>query len=224
MITEIIKINEFSRPGTKRTYTRNIVWHYTGNPGATAAGHVGYFGNTIANQDPNDEVDDTYASAHVFIDRNETIVIIPLDEVAYHASQANPYSIGVELCIEKDWTFHPDTIRQAIEFGAEMAKQYSLNPMTDFLRHYDITGKICPKPWVEDPAAWEQFKEDVKNKMDGKEDIKTLDPGVALTILRTWMKPAWDEAFAANDTDQCAYIGWLGQELRAAAGLPADAE
>jgi len=32
----------------------------------------------------------------------------------------------------------------------------------DVIRHYDITGKICPKYFVEDEAAWEKFREDVK--------------------------------------------------------------
>lgn len=44
-----------------------------------------------------------------------------------------------------------------------------------------------------------------------------LDPGVALTILNTWMKPSYD---AATDQGQKDYIRWLGQELRKAAGLP----
>ena len=29
------------------------------------------------------------------------------------------------------------------------------------LRHYDITGKICPKPFVDDPEAWGRFVRDI---------------------------------------------------------------
>lgn len=160
--------NEFSRPGTKRSFTRNLVFHYTANPGASADNHFKYFGETLANQDPTDNKKDTYASAHVFIDRVKTLVIIPLDEVAYHASNANAYSIGIELCIEKDGSFHPETIKRAIEFAAEMCSCYKLSPLTDFIRHFDVVGKICPKPWVDDPAAWEKFKIDVDNFIKGK--------------------------------------------------------
>ena len=32
----------------------------------------------------------------------------------------------------------------------------------DVIRHYDVTGKICPKYYVENADAWEQFKADVK--------------------------------------------------------------
>ena len=32
----------------------------------------------------------------------------------------------------------------------------------DVIRHYDVTGKICPKYFVEDEKAWELFKGDVR--------------------------------------------------------------
>lgn len=167
MNESLIPINPFSRPGTIRTFTRNIVWHWTANPGATARGHVGYFGNVIGRQDPYDDKADTYASAHVFIDRTETLCIIPLDELAYHASQANPYSVGVELCIELDGSFHPNTVEQAVQLGVELCRLYNITP-SDFLRHYDVTGKICPKQWVENPKEWEWFKTEVGNRLKGK--------------------------------------------------------
>jgi N-acetylmuramoyl-L-alanine amidase CwlA len=213
----IIKINEFSRPGKKRTLTRNVVWHYTANPGASADNHVRYFGETIANQNPNDNEKDTYASAHVFIDRVKTLVIIPLDEVAYHATAANPYSIGVELCIEEDGSFHPETIRQAIEFGAKLAKDYTLNPLTDYIRHFDVTGKICPKPWVDDPAAWDDFK---KCCVEG--DEPKLAKWVASTIYFTWIKPAWEKANESGDQGTMNDMHLLASELRKACGMKED--
>jgi N-acetylmuramoyl-L-alanine amidase CwlA len=171
---DLIPINPYSRPGTPLRLVRNIVIHYTGNPGASAANHVSYFGKVLAEQNPNDDVDDTYASAHVFVDPIEAVLIIPLSEIAYHASQANPYSIGVELCIERDGTFHPDTVRRAAAIVAELCKQYELNPLRDVIRHYDVTGKICPKPYVDDPKAWEAFRQAVENKMKGVEDMDAL--------------------------------------------------
>ena len=27
------------------------------------------------------------------------------------------------------------------------------------MRHYDVTGKRCPMPWVDDPAQWAAFKD-----------------------------------------------------------------
>ena len=66
-----------------------------------------------------------------FIDRKEAREIIPLNEVAYHANErkagpllsalkatapyypggnANLLTLGIEMCIEKDGSFHPDTV------------------------------------------------------------------------------------------------------------------
>ena len=36
----------------------------------------------------------------------------------------------------------------------------------DLLRHYDITGKNCPKYYVQNEDAWESFLEDVKIYME----------------------------------------------------------
>ncbi|NOK23980.1 peptidoglycan recognition protein family protein, partial [Corallococcus carmarthensis] len=138
---EFIPVNPFSRPGTPLRLVRNIVIHYTANPGASAAAHVRYFGQTLARQDPNDDKEDRYASAHLFVDPGDAVLIIPLIEMAYHASQANPYSIGVEMCIEADGSFHPDTVRRTVQIVAELCKRYGLNPLRDVIRHYDVTGK-----------------------------------------------------------------------------------
>ena len=40
------------------------------------------------------------------------------------------------------------------------------------LRHYDVTGKRCPMPWVDDPAQWAAFKDMLtpKNTTTDEED------------------------------------------------------
>lgn len=167
---EFIPVNPFSRPGIPLRVVRNIVMHYTANPGASAANHVRYFGENLARQDPKDNKPDRYASAHLFVDPGDAVLIIPLTEQAYHASQANPYSIGVELCIEHDGTFHPETVRRAEQIVAELCKRYGLNPLRDVIRHFDVTGKVCPKPYIDDPAAWEAFRQHVDRMMKGEED------------------------------------------------------
>ncbi len=38
------------------------------------------------------------------------------------------------------------------------------------IRHYDVTGKVCPKYFVEHEEAWQQFKEEVAAAVrEGKE-------------------------------------------------------
>ena len=34
------------------------------------------------------------------------------------------------------------------------------------IRHYDVTGKICPKYFVDHEDAWELFKGDVKAALE----------------------------------------------------------
>jgi N-acetylmuramoyl-L-alanine amidase CwlA len=41
------------------------------------------------------------------------------------------------------------------------------------LRHYDITGKVCPKPYVDDPKAWQDFKALVARKVAQKKQATT---------------------------------------------------
>jgi len=229
---DFIPINPFSRPG-KPVLVRNIVIHYTANPGASAANHVRYFGQTIARQNPNDGKPDTYASAHMFIDKTEAVLIIPLNEIAYHASQANPYSLGIEMCIEMDGSFHPDTLSRAVEVVSELCKRFGLTS-GDVIRHYDVTGKICPRPFVIDPGAWSAFREAINQKLRGDGDMPKLDPGVATTIINTWISPAWHDADRAQDVvevdgdaaaaaeleKQKTYLNWLANSLRKSAGLP----
>lgn len=34
------------------------------------------------------------------------------------------------------------------------------------IRHYDVIGKICPKPFVDDPAAWKTFVDDLTARVN----------------------------------------------------------
>lgn len=167
---KFINPNKYSRPQKKMVEVRKVVIHYTANLGATAMNHFNYFNN----------LKDVYASAHFFIDKAESLLIIPLDEIAYHANDgsyrgvlelkpnANFLSVGIELCMEKDGSFHPNTIKQAEDVAVELCKRYKLNPMTDIVRHYDITHKNCPAPWVKDVQKFFDFKDRVNDKFIGK--------------------------------------------------------
>lgn len=168
---QFIRVNKYSRPGLKLKDVKKLVLHWTANPGASAANHFMYFDNTIIQAQ-------RYASAHIFVDKNEAINIIPLDEVAYHANDgtyrgvpelkpnANFLSIGVEMCVEKDGTFHLNTIARTEDVFVELCKRFKLDPMKDIVRHYDITRKNCPAPWVTDSKAFEDFKKRVQAKLN----------------------------------------------------------
>jgi N-acetylmuramoyl-L-alanine amidase len=175
---QYVHVNQYTRPGKKLNGVRKLIVHYTANPGATAANHFGYFDKTAP-------AAKRYASAHIFVDKTEAICIIPLDEVAYAAGDvqqrdkngvpyrgvpellpsANYLSISVELCIEKDGTFHADTIARAVDVFAELCAAHKLDPKADIVRHYDVTHKNCPAPWVADVSKFVEFKCQVAEKM-----------------------------------------------------------
>jgi N-acetylmuramoyl-L-alanine amidase len=169
---DFVSVNRYTRPGHKLLSVRGIVVHYTATPGASAKNERNYFNGTCIEQKRS-------ASAHLFVDKNEAILIMPLDEVAYHANEkpskiplfkatapyykggnANLTTIGVEMCIEKDGSLHPETLKRTIAVVAELCKMFKLKE-TDIYRHYDITGKNCPAFWVSNPAGFEAFKAEV---------------------------------------------------------------
>ena len=67
----------------------------------------------------------------------------------------------VELCCIRNSSgkldISDETKKRGAELGRSLIAQYGI-PAENILRHYDVTGKICPAPFVENPAAWEQFK------------------------------------------------------------------
>ncbi len=187
-IEKLVKVNPVTRPGTKLKGVRKIINHYTANPGASAYNHYKYFNGTAIAQK-------RYASAHIFVDKTEAYLIIPLNEVAYHANDgsyrgvpelkpnANLYSIGIELCIEKDGTFHPETLRRAAEINAELCKRFKLDPHKDIVRHYDVTHKNCPARWVKYPKEFTVFKNMVAHVMNPPKKPKEEDDMLDKAIL-----------------------------------------
>lgn len=164
-IEQFIIKNKFSRPGIKNTGIKGIVIHWTATPGASDENEVKFF-------DGADGGGGRYASAHLFVDRDSARLDIPLDEVAYHANDhacripslmpnANFTSIGIEMCVEKDGTIHAETVARTAKVAAALCKQFKLNPANNIFRHFDVTGKNCPAPWVANVALFNQFKKDV---------------------------------------------------------------
>lgn len=161
IITSFLDKNKYSRPGTKRNKTTKIAWHYVGNAGSSAMANRNYFNNAPKHK--------TSASSHYIIGLNgEIIYCVPEGEVAYTTNSANSYSIGIEMCHpDSSGKFNTLTYNAAVELGADLARRYKLNPLKDFIRHYDVTKKCCPKYWVDNKNAWEKFKKDVNNKLKG---------------------------------------------------------
>ena len=52
-----------------------------------------------------------------------------------------------------------------MELTAWLCNRFQLSS-EDVIRHYDVTGKECPKYFVDHEDAWEQFRNDVQKQID----------------------------------------------------------
>ena len=153
--------NAYSRPGMKMSKVKGIVMHYVGNAGSSAEANRNYFENLKSGQKmSNGEY--RFASSHYIVGlKGEIIECVPETEVAYHASSANKDHIGIEVCHPTaDGKFSEVTYKALIRLIIDICKRYSLNPLRNVIRHYDVTGKDCPRYYVQNPSAWEQLKQD----------------------------------------------------------------
>ena len=165
---EHLTVNKYSRPGSKMSSVKGIVIHWVANPNTTAIANRNYF-ESLKTGKKNTKGDYIFASSHYIVGLNgEIIECIPETEVAYHASNANSTHIGIEVC-HPDWDgkFSDVTYQALVELAIDICKRYSLDPLTDIKRHFDITGKDCPRYYVKNPVAWEQVKKDVNDRMKG---------------------------------------------------------
>lgn len=143
-----------------------IVIHYTANNGDTAKGNANYFATTIMKKK---------ASAHYFVDETGYIYQSVKDEdtachcgttgIYYHKECRNANSIGIELCSRKlngNYYFKDKTIEYAIELTKELMIKYNIDA-DHVIRHYDVTHKNCPAPFVADIEKWNDFKNRISN-------------------------------------------------------------
>lgn len=159
---QFISINPYSRPGTKLAAVNGVVVHYVGNPGTTAQQNRDYF-QGLKNQSGSNT---TSVSSHFIVGMDgEIIQCIPVDEKAFASNQRNADTIAIECCHpEADGMFTEATYESLVKLTAWLCKELDLTPK-EVIRHYDVTGKNCPKAFVEDEDAWKQFQKDIKKAM-----------------------------------------------------------
>ena len=137
-----------------RNYTRGrggnpvntVVVHYTGT-NASAHNNLLYFSRNSAG-----------ASAHYFIDRDGTLCqSVSESDTAWHAGswQTNQHSIGIEVVSAGD-DFTEAQVATLGELVRDLMARYGI-PEGSVIRHYDVTGKLCPAPYV-DASKWAELK------------------------------------------------------------------
>lgn len=174
-----------NRPYEKRKKTTAIAVHYIGNAGTSAEANRNYFQNN------NDDV-----SANYIIGLNgEIICCIPPDEVAWCTCQANSYSVSIENCHpDSTGKFNSKTYQSLVELCAYLCRKYGLDE-SDLIRHYDVTGKVCPKGFVpkskggsddNSNTAWKKFKADVKAKLGGTSTTTNTKTATFYRVRKSW--------------------------------------
>ena len=145
-----------------------IVLHFTANNGDTAKNNADYFANNA----------NLRASAHYFVDPNEIYQSVKDSDTAWHCGRErggsyyndcrNANSIGIEMCsvIRNGVYVIPDaTVRNAAELVRYLMARHHV-PVSRICRHYDVTHKECPEPWVRNPQLWQKFKTMLTEKED----------------------------------------------------------
>lgn len=152
---QLLTPNEYSRPQIPIEKINYIAIHYTANPGATAQANRNYFENLAHTQE-------TKVSSHFVVGLDgEVIQCIPTSEMSYATNSRNVDSVSIECChMDETGAFETATYQSVVKLTAWLCTRFGLTE-ENVIRHYDVTGKSCPKYYVDHPDAWAQMKADI---------------------------------------------------------------
>ena len=204
-----------SRPTSNIKY---LVIHYTSNDGDTDEANGKYFADNVVK-----------ASAHYFVDDDSITQSVPDNYAAwavggnkyascsrtgggtYYKICTNSNSLSIEICDDvKNGKVYPSakTIENALELAKVLMKKYNI-PVSNVIRHFDVTGKLCPAYWcgsAENDKLWkvaflhklgvpnttleyslQQFVRDVQSvtgsKVDGIAGQETLSNTITVSAI-----------------------------------------
>ena len=156
-IKKNLTLTNYKRATNKKN--KYIVIHYTANNGDTAYNNTVYFKTAYRG-----------ASANYFVDEKNIYQCVEDDQIAWHCGTKGKYyheacrndnSIGIEMCSRKDengkYYIKEEVINKTIELVNYLMKKYNI-PKENVIRHYDVTHKACPEPFVRDVAQWNAFR------------------------------------------------------------------
>lgn len=153
---QIIHKHSTARTGILLDDIKNIVIHYVGNPNTSAKNNRDYFNKPS-----------TGVSSHFIVGLGgEVIQCVPIYERSAASNQRNKDTISIETCHpDESGKFNDNTYNSLVKLTAYLCYQFDLK-QDDVIRHYDVTGKNCPKYYVENEDEWENFKKDVGKAID----------------------------------------------------------
>lgn len=137
-----------------------IVVHYTGTPSNDCSAERAYQSILRSRRE---------ASTHYLVGNDGVLQILDEDKQAWHVGGENDAkkhkitcfnsnSIGVDIVEGKgdkssgkvddnDWYFSFNALSDAVDLIASLCVKYEI-PVERVVRHYDVTGKKCPRPFV----------------------------------------------------------------------------
>lgn len=145
---KLIEVDGASRRGEKLEAVRDIAVHYVANPGSSAVANRNYFNSP-----------ESTTSSHFIVGlEGEVILCVPLDEKSSATNERNRDTISIEVCHpDETGRFSQQTTASLIRLLSYLLEEFDLE-RENIIRHYDVTGKLCPKYYVENPDAWEELK------------------------------------------------------------------
>ena len=185
------KSQKATRIGGKRSLSsiKAIVFHYTGNSGTTASalGNARYFARGC---------DGRAASAHYVVDeKNIVYECVPLDTIAWAVGDGssgkfgklvnNSNSVSIEMVSHSDaagkYYIPKETQENAARLYQILLKKLPNVKYT--VRHYDVSGKLCPAPMV-DETKWNEFKKLLQEVDEVVEKSKIIVDGKEVQVER----------------------------------------
>ena len=156
---QLLTPNEYSRPQLQIENINYIAIHYTANPGSTAQANRNYFENLATTHE-------TKVSSHFVVGlEGEVIQCIPTSEMSYATNSRNVDSVSIECChMDETGVFETATYQSVVKLAAWLCTRFGLTE-ENVIRHYDVTGKSCPKYYVDHPEAWTQMKADIASQI-----------------------------------------------------------
>ena len=177
IIQEIVPMTNMNiRPGRNRTATKYIVIHNTGMAAPTATAKQ--LSKSIQNSTRE-------ASWHFSIDDKETYQQLGINEVGWHAGEANGnnYGIGIESCVYQGVDFN-QVLRRLAKLTAQLLIDFNLG-FSDIKQHYDFSGKNCPQV-IREAHRWDEFIDLVQIEyfaMTNLSDVSFVWKSLTPTIL-----------------------------------------
>ena len=173
------KISSFNYSTRNANRVKYIVLHYTGNKGDTAKNNVDYFYNGNRG-----------ASAHYFVDDNSIWQSVEEYNSAWSVGDGhgihgitNRNSISIEMCCNSSGVITEKTESNALELVKYLMTKYNIS-ISNVVRHYDASRKICPNWSANNWNRWYNFK----SKINGNVTINKPINQPNKPLIDDWVK------------------------------------